>query len=92
MTDKLPNMCFTVNLATGDIVAVKRGEVGYYPATVYELDHADALNERLGVSHAMREAMTMGSCFGWDVPGARNPDLYKNAVSLVDADKRRNKR
>jgi len=35
----------------------------------------DIMNKSIGVSKAEREAMNVGSLFGWDVPGA-NPAMY----------------
>ncbi len=83
-------MCFVVDAATNKIVAVKEGEIGYYESTVYDLAHADLLNARMGITHAMREAMLVGSMFGWDVSGARE-DRYQDAKSLVDCAKPKRK-
>lgn len=49
---------------------VKRGEDGYYPAPGMTLAAADSKNATMEVSHAQREAMHVGSMFGWHVPGA----------------------
>ncbi|MFZ7310930.1 hypothetical protein [Comamonas jiangduensis] len=50
------------------VIAVKRGEMGYYP--IFTTLKADALNAIEGVSEAQREAMHVGSMIGWHVPGA----------------------
>lgn len=49
-----------------DVIAVKRGETGFYPIQARVL--ADLLNE--GISTAQREAMYAGSVHGWEVPAA----------------------
>jgi hypothetical protein len=69
-------IAFVNQPSSGEIVVVKEGEKGYYetlePMTQ---DHADVLNERLGVDEQMKQAMLVGSMFGWDVPGAL-PEIY----------------
>lgn len=57
---------------------VKFNEIGYYPTnydhheTVDQCeDHVRLINESLGVSPEIEEAMLSGSMFGWDVPAAR---------------------
>jgi hypothetical protein len=40
------------------------------------------LNGPRGISKAQREAMEIGSQFGWDVPGA-NPDLYNEDGKFI---------
>lgn len=57
---------------------VKFNETGYYP-TDYDhhegeekcREHVRLINESLGVSPEIEEAMLSGSMFGWDVPAAR---------------------
>ena len=78
---KLPEVAYVKNTGAGRIcydteapvIAVKRGEYGYHP--IHTTATADELNERRGVTPAMREAMLVGSMFGWHVPGA-DPDTY----------------
>ena len=41
---------FTRNVVSGDFIAIKHGETGYYSTTVYDQDHADELNRRNGVT------------------------------------------
>ena len=50
------------------VIALKRGEPGYYP--IHTPLSADALNQAEGVTPAQREAMLMGSMFGWHLKGA----------------------
>lgn len=64
---------------TGQLICVKRGEIGYYPSDWSTPDAqenrriADEQNRKLGVTPAQEEAMKIGSMCGWDVPGA-DPD------------------
>ena len=70
----------------GQYIVVKRGEKGYWPSGIPNGYVADKMNERWGVSPAMREAMLAGSMFGWDVPGAdpeRAEKLYSAALPLA---------
>ena len=82
VADGLPELCFSTLKSTGQIICIKRGETGYYPAAGSSLDKeanieaADSYNERLGVTPAQRQAMEVGSMFGWDVPGA-DPASYE---------------
>lgn len=79
--DKLPPIAFIDNTrehrpcpsTPEPVLAVRRGALGFYP--IYSRLSADELNRRRGVTRAQAEAMLVGSCFGWDVPGA-DPDAY----------------
>jgi hypothetical protein len=69
----LPEIAFLDNSngmagADSKVVAVKRGEAGCY--VVVTACSADELNAQHSVTIAQREAMRMGSMFGWQVPGA----------------------
>ena len=78
---KLPKLCYSILNTTGETIVIKSGQMGYF-LTDYGVQGEDAvnsINERLGVSKAQREAMDLGSMFGWDAPGA-NPDLYDPKV------------
>lgn len=83
----LPDMCYSVMKSTGDLVVLKRGEEGCFstsyntpdPARNREL--ADYLNEKLCVTPAQAQAMSVGSMFGWDTPGA-DPKTYERKAGL----------
>jgi hypothetical protein len=70
---KLPPICASVLLSTGERILLKRGVMGYWPAPLRR--DVDGFNRRHNVTAAQREAMEIGSLCGWDVPGA-DPDLY----------------
>ena len=57
---------------------VKLGEGGYYPSPGMTLAAADEKNAIMGVSDQQREAMQIGSMFGWHVPGT-NPLKWEQA-------------
>lgn len=77
--NKLPEYCYSILPTTGEIVMLKRGEMGYYPQreenAKWNPENLDYLNERLGVTKAQVSAMKAGSMFGWDVL-ASDPDNY----------------
>ena len=79
MADGLPEMCL---MTTGQLICIRRGESGYYPSEwetgdkERNVEEADRLNERMGVTPAQRMAMEIGSMAGWDVPGA-DPKNYE---------------
>lgn len=79
----LPETCFAF-IKSNDpgkyVVAIKRGESGFYHTTYDERDatKAKALvkqlnNNKLGVSDEHAEAMLAGSMFGWNTPAAQVP-------------------
>lgn len=79
---RLPELCYGVLNTTNELIIIKRGETGYYPtnyvpAEDYETAEkwCDIFNEQLGITKFQRQAMEMGSMFGWDIPGI-NPDCY----------------
>ena len=80
LRSSLPERCFGVAEATGEIIVLTRGEMGYRPAgaragDVSPQEGADALNEALDVTKAQAAAMLAGSLFGWDKPAA-DPKNY----------------
>ncbi|MFT8889668.1 MAG: DUF4316 domain-containing protein [Ethanoligenens sp.] len=82
MYDNLPEISYVRNLSDGQVVAIKRGESGYYPYSTEKT--VEELNQTLGVTKAQAAAMQFGSMFGWDVPGA-NPAAYDtNGIPLAE--------
>ena len=82
LAEGLPELCFSTLQTTGQLICIRRGESGYYPSEwetgdkERNVEEADRLNERLGVTPAQRLAMEIGSMAGWDVPGA-DPKNYE---------------
>ena len=78
----LPERCFSTLQTTGQLICIRRGEGGYYPSQwdtgdrERNVELADRLNEDLGVTPAQRQAMEIGSLFGWGAPGA-DPSNYE---------------
>lgn len=68
MDMSLPELAASRNLEDGQPVIIKRGESGFYPQSA-SFD-PNVFNAQHGVTPAQREAMVLGSAFGWDVPGA----------------------
>jgi hypothetical protein len=69
LTD-LPKICALINAVDGTANLIRRGETGYYPWPYRTEADVDRFNERHNVTPAQKEAMKVGSMFGFDVPGA----------------------
>ena len=82
VAEGLPELCFSTLASNGQLICIRRGESGYYPSEwetgdkERNVEEADRLNERMGVTPAQRMAMEIGSMAGWDVPGA-DPKNYE---------------
>jgi len=48
---------------TGEFIAIRHNEPGYYASTVYTQDHADTLNQRQGITPAELDAAIVCSMF-----------------------------
>jgi hypothetical protein len=78
---KLPDACYSVSDYNGDVIFLKKGELGYYSTPYSDSDRSinreivNHLNAELGVSWAQEQAMKVGSLFGWNVP-AIDPDRW----------------
>ena len=83
---KLPDMCWSVNEVDGSLICIKRGEPGYTLSQWNSIDPdtnrrlADHYNQKHGITKAQEQAMSVGSMFGWDVPGV-DPKLYEESHS-----------
>jgi hypothetical protein len=70
---KLPSIAFTVLPATGETVAILRGESAYYH--IGSVKSPDELNRMYGVTPAQARAMLAGATHGWATALA-DPDNY----------------
>lgn len=79
--EKLPEMCYSTLPDDGSLILLKRGESGYFQTEWNQSDPAqncriaDYRNQQRGISRAQEQAMSVGSLFGWDKPGA-DPKAY----------------
>ena len=66
----LPEACFSILPSSGQLIIIQCGERGYYPSEwdtgdkEQNVELADELNEKLGVSPIQRQAMEVGSMAG----------------------------
>ena len=80
-SERLPDMCYSTLPSGGTLILLKRGESGYFQTDWNQKDLeknrrlADYFNQKRGISKAQEEAMSVGSLFGWDKPGA-DPKMY----------------
>ena len=80
-TPSLPEHCYAVLPNSGQLIEVRRGEMGYYPCAystggrAYNQVLENYFNAHEGISKAQAAAMLAGSMFGWSVPAA-DPSRY----------------
>lgn len=85
----LPDMCYGVLPSSGEVITITKGDLGYMPTGIKpgsreeSYAYAVRLNEENGISKAQAAAMSVGSMFGWAVPGAdpKNYDEQGQAIS-----------
>lgn len=88
--NELPDTCFSVLPSTGQLIILKNGEKGYYPAEwdtgnrAENREIATTHNLRRGVTDIQETAMLAGSMFGWTVPGAA-PQWYLDQARYVNS-------
>lgn len=78
----LPWSCYGTHPSSGELILMRRGTPGYWPAEGYSMGPfdtwslvADFLNEKRGVTRPQRAAMEAGSMFGFDTAAA-DPTRY----------------
>lgn len=84
----LPDICYGVLPSSGEIITIVKGDIGYIPTGIKpesrdeSYAYADRLNKEKGISKAQIAAMSVGSMFGWAVPGAdpKNYDEQGQAI------------
>jgi hypothetical protein len=76
--DDLPELCLLKSLTDGETIAVRKGELGFWPMAGRD---AAQFNTRQGITPAQVEAMRAGSMFGFDVPAA-DPQNNTDATDM----------
>ena len=71
---KLPPLCLTRSKATRAVIAIRRGELGYY--LVNPPLSPEEFNRRHGITPEQVAAMENGALHGWEVPEA-DPDIVR---------------
>ena len=69
----LPTMCLVNHPTEAEIVAIYKGQSGYYSTCVEDVEIA---NKAMNITPEQVQAMLIGSMFGWHVKGA-HPDSHK---------------
>ncbi len=88
----LPEMCWSVNKTSHEIIIIRYGELGYYrwDNAGYEdltpRQAADFLNDHYGITKAQEQAMSCGSMFGWSIPAANAHNYDRNGHLLPDTE------
>ena len=79
--EKLPDRGYSTRPSDGSLILIKRGESRYFQTEWNQNDPArnrrtaDYLNQKRGITKEQEAAMSFGSLFGWDKPGA-DPKAY----------------
>lgn len=83
MDHTLPAECFARIPSTNEVVIICRGESWHFTVGLGERDieWVDRMNAQSGITPAQREAMLVGSLFGWDVEGAYVATQVRNGLS-----------
>jgi len=74
--DKLPMAAATRHPVTGEVILLRPGIKGYFPAPTLD---PDTYNRDMRVTPTQLRAMEIGAIFGFNVPGA-DPD-YHDAIA-----------
>lgn len=88
--NELPDFCLSTLPSTGQLIILKRGERGYYASDwdtrkrEENQNIAREHNRRRGISDIQEAAMSAGSMFGWNLPGA-DPQWYLDNARYVNA-------
>jgi hypothetical protein len=72
----LPPYCYAAHPSSGELIMIRRGQMGFTTSPFKVAQTVDELNAIIGVDDAQREAMLSGSIFGFHVPGA-DPRMYR---------------
>ena len=87
--NELPDFCLSTLPSSGQLIILKRGERGYY-ASEWDTGKreenrniARTHNRRRGISDIQEAAMSAGSMFGWNLPGA-DPQWYLDNARYVN--------
>lgn len=88
--NELPDFCLSTLPSTGQLIILRKGERGYY-ASEWDTGKreenqniAREHNRRRGISDIQEAAMSAGSMFGWNLPGA-DPQWYLDNARYVNA-------
>lgn len=71
---KLPPVCLTRSKVSRAVIAIRRGELGYY--LVEAQLSPEEFNQRHGITQEQVAAMENGAVHGWEVPEA-DPDIVR---------------
>ena len=83
LRSSLPKQCYSELRTTGELVLLRRGEIGYVKPGVKAGDVSPSqLNAAMGVTKAQEAAMSAGSMFGWDTPAADPKNYDENGKAI----------